>query len=183
VAGREPLADHTLSYLLAGTAQRTPAPGGGAGAAWTCAIAAALTEMVSAYAGERDTALLDVADRASDLREHALALADMDAEAYSAYLGASEDGKAQALSAAADPPLLIARAAAEVAALATGAMLAAPKALLGDARTAVLLAEASAQSAAQLVVIDLAATPEDPRALEAKACADAAASARTRALG
>lgn len=183
MAGREPFAEHTLSYLLHGTAQRTPSPGGGAGAAWTCAIAAALAAMVASYAAERDVAMEDVADRAGELREHVLALADMDADAYGAYLSAEGAARNQALSAAADPPLLIARAAAEVAALATGAMLAAPKSLVGDARTAVILAEAAAQAASHLVVIDLVSTPKDPRVQEAEACAAAAVSARERAMG
>lgn len=182
MVAREPYADRSLNVLLTATAQRVPAPGGGAAAAWTCAMAAALAGMVARYASDDDDEMLDLADRADELREQATNLADMDAEAYSAFLAASDERRAEARSAAADPPLLVARAAAEVAVLATGAMQSAPAALAGDARTAVLLSEAAACAAAELVAIDLEAVPDDPRIAEAKAIADAAASARNRAL-
>lgn len=182
MVAREPYADRSLAVLLTATAQRVPAPGGGATAAWTCAMAAALAGMAARYASDDDDEMLDVADRADELRQTALDLADMDAEAYAAYLAAPADRRVEARSAAADPPLLVARAAAEVAVLATGAMLAGPKQLQGDARTAVVLAEAAAAAAAALVEVDLEADPSDGRITEAKAIADAAASARTRAL-
>jgi formiminotetrahydrofolate cyclodeaminase len=182
MVAREPYADRSLSVLLTATAQRVPAPSGGAAAAWTCATAAALCGMAARYASDDDDEMLDVADRADDLRQTALDLADMDAETYSAYLASPPERRAEARSAAADPPLLIARAAAEVAVLATGAMLAGPKHLEGDARTAVILAEAAAAAAVTLVEIDLAASPADGRLTEAKAIAEAATSARSRAL-
>jgi formiminotetrahydrofolate cyclodeaminase len=181
MVAREPYADRSLAVLLTAMAQRVPAPSGGAGAAWTCAIAAALAGMAARYASDEDDEMLDVADRADELRETAVNLADMDAETYQAYLASPPDRRAEARSAAADPPLLIARAAAEVAVLATGAMLAGPKHLQGDARTAVVLAEAAASAAVGLVEIDLADDPADGRLTEARAIADAVASARRRA--
>ena len=40
----------TLEGFLAAVAERTPAPGGGAGAAAGCALGAALTEMAARFA-------------------------------------------------------------------------------------------------------------------------------------
>ncbi|MGL1400167.1 cyclodeaminase/cyclohydrolase family protein, partial [Vibrio parahaemolyticus] len=41
-----------MTDLLGAVASRTPAPGGGSSAAWTCGLAAALVEMAAAF-GER----------------------------------------------------------------------------------------------------------------------------------
>lgn len=174
---RDPVADLSLAELLAEVAARTPAPGGGAGAAWTCAMAAALTQMAASFSeGDR---MAEVAARAEQLRSHALELADMDATAYGAVLTATGDARRVALSAAADPPLLMARAAAEVAALAAEVAKDGNQHLVGDAATAVHLAEAAAQAAANLVRINLAGSPDDARLADVATQTDAAASART----
>lgn len=173
---REPTADLSLAELLAEVAARTPAPGGGAGAAWTCAMAAALTQMAASFSdGDR---MAEVAARAEQLRVQALELADMDATAYGAVLTATGDARQVALSAAADPPLLMARAAAEVAALAAEVAADGNQHLRGDAATGVLLAEGAAQAAADLVRINLSGSPDDTRLADVAAQADAAASAR-----
>ena len=181
MAGRVPYAEHSLGELLAAMAEPIPAPGGGAGVAWSAAMAAALVEMGARYAeGER---MAEVAARAASLREQTLALADMDAEAYGAYLSAPPERRPAALSAAADPPLLLARAAAEVADLAAEVATDGKKGLRGDAITGAVLAEAACWAATCLVAINLEGDPSDPRLAEAQRWADAAASARERAAG
>ena len=77
------------------------------------------------------------------------------------------DRLSTALSDAANPPLAVARAAAEIAALAQEtASLGSPH-LLGDAHAGLLFAEAACQAAAGLVVINLQAHPDDERRAEA----------------
>jgi len=173
---RDRTADLSLAELLADVADRTPAPGGGAAVAWTVGLAAALTEMGARFgSGDR---LAEVADRAADIRVQALELADMDAIAYGAVLSTAGDARVAALSAAADPPLLMARAAAEVAALAAEVVASGNPNLVGDAAAGVALAEAACGAAVQLVEIDLAGEPDDPRRAEAQHLARAAAATR-----
>jgi formiminotetrahydrofolate cyclodeaminase len=135
-------------------AARTPAPGAGAAAAWACAMSAALVEMVAAFSeGEGE-----VGASARDLRARALELAEVDAEAYRAYLAARADGPdaaRAALVAAAEPPLAIAEAAAEVAGLAAGLFERGNPNLRGEALTAATLAEGAAAAAVALAEIDL----------------------------
>jgi methenyltetrahydrofolate cyclohydrolase len=178
---RDRTADLSLQELLGEVADRTPAPGGGAAVAWTVALAAALTEM-GAHFGDGGR-LAEVASRAALLRARALELADMDAIAYGAVLSTSGDSRAAALSAAADPPLLMARAAAEVAALAAEVVAAGNPNLVGDAAAGAVLAEAACSAAAHLVEIDLAPAPNDPRLAEVRAAVEAAVTARARAQG
>ena len=83
------LADTPLAQLLDRVASAQPVPGAGPAAAWTCALAAALLEMVSATAlrGDGgDPRALERRDRASALRARALELADADVAAYGAVL-------------------------------------------------------------------------------------------------
>jgi methenyltetrahydrofolate cyclohydrolase len=169
----------TVEALLAATADRTPAPGGGAAAGVTCALAAALAEMGARFAGLDDTAA-----RATELRDEALRLAEADAAGYAPVLEAvrlprdaadrSERLRA-ALSAAADVPLAVAEAAAEVAALARRMAADGRPALVGDALAGADLAAAAAAAAARLVEIDLEELTGDPRLARARAAAQAAA--------
>src|SRR5437763_6073159 len=105
--------EESFEALLGRLGARTPAPGGGAAAAWTCALAAALAEMVALYSEDPGAAA-----RAHELRGQALELARRDGEAYAAYLSASADEKPALLLAAADPVLGIAETAAHVAEIA-----------------------------------------------------------------
>lgn len=162
-----------LPALLDGLASTAPAPGAGAAAAWTCAIAAALVEMVSAIECRReDPSPLAHArrDRAGELRPLALALADEDVEAYGAVLAArgSHQRFREALSAAADPPLRIARAAAELSGLAADAAANARGGVRGEALAAVALANAAVAAAVPLVELNLGGAPDDPRLTEAR---------------
>ncbi|MEA2443542.1 MAG: methenyltetrahydrofolate cyclohydrolase [Thermoleophilales bacterium] len=124
-------------------AARTPAPGAGAAAAWACAMSAALVEMVAAFSeGEGE-----VGSAASGLRARALELAEVDAEAYRAYLAARAEGPDAARAA------LV--AAAEVARLAAGLFERGNPNLRGEALTAATLAEGAAAAAVALAEIDL----------------------------
>jgi methenyltetrahydrofolate cyclohydrolase len=182
--------DSTVGDFLAAVAARRSAPGGGAVAAVTVAAAAGLVAMSARYSPAADAAPL--AARADAERTAVLALADADAAAYGevlAALGAPGDDPDRAarvrgaLERAADVPLRIAEAAARVGR--TGAEVAAggnPN-LAGDVRAAVLLAEAGARAAAELVRINVAAGELDAAvAAAAGAAVEAAAAAAGRVL-
>jgi formiminotetrahydrofolate cyclodeaminase len=185
------LADAQLAELLQRIADRTPAPGGGAGAAIGGALAAALVEMAAAFASCRPGAEDNIANarnRATILRARLLALADEDARAYQPVIDAlalphadphRTEAIAAALSAAAEPPLQIATAAAEVTELAVAAATApGNEHLLGDATTAAVLAEAATKAATRLVELNLGRSPDDVRRTEAHELAQRAAASR-----
>ncbi len=180
-------AETTLAALLERTGSSSPVPGAGPAAATTCALAAALVEMVSRVSlrkvGEGDAAVEARAARAAELREAALTLAERDMEAYTAVLAASrtrgEPGHAaelgEALSAAADPPAAILELASEVARLAAEAHLQARGAVRGEAVAAAILAEASARACVSIIVLNLGGRGDDPRLARARELAAAAA--------
>ena len=185
-------ADETLSELLEQLAARTPAPGGGAGAAIAGATAAALAEMAAAFAAARpggDPNMENARNRAALLRARLLELADEDARSYQPVLDALARARADpdragaleaALSDAADPPLKIAIAAAEVAELAAAAATApGNEHLLGDATAAATIADAATQAAARLVALNLARVPDDLRLKQADELVQRAGEART----
>jgi formiminotetrahydrofolate cyclodeaminase len=155
-----------FDVLLDRLGERTPAPGGGAGAAWTCALAAALAEMVARYSEDPDAAA-----RSRELRGRALALAVRDGEAYAAYMAASADDKPAMLLAAADAVLAIAETAAEVAEIAARFTTSGRRSTVGDAHTGATLAAAAAAAAARLTEMD---APGDERAERARAAAERA---------
>ena len=162
-----------LPSLLEGLASVAPAPGAGAAAAWTGAMAAALVEMVSAIECRRDDPSPQAAarrDRAGELRPLVLALADEDVAAYGAVLAARGDQARfrEALAAAADPPLRIARYGAELWELAVAAAANARGGVRGEALAAVALAGAAVAAAVPLVELNLAGAPADPRLSEAR---------------
>jgi formiminotetrahydrofolate cyclodeaminase len=175
------LSERSLRDVLADVAAPTPAPGGGTSAALACALAAALVEMSAGVPHER----------AAALRARALELAEADLGSYGPVLEAlrlprddpARAGRvAAALSAAADTPLAIAEAAAEVAEAAAAFAVDGRPSLHGDAATGALLAEAATAAAVRLVELNLAELPDDPRLARARAAAAAAAAARERAL-
>jgi formiminotetrahydrofolate cyclodeaminase len=172
----------SFTDLLDRLAARTPAPGGGAAAAWACALAAGLVEMAASFAEDADAA-----GRARELRAEVLVLAERDGEAYAAALTARREGGdvAAAMAGAAEPPLRIAEAAAEIAELAAAIAVTGKASLVGDAMTGALLAEAAARAATRLAEMDLdAAGPAAPAGAFAQAhvAARRAASAREQAL-
>jgi formiminotetrahydrofolate cyclodeaminase len=84
---------------------------------------------------------------------------------------------------AAEVPLRIAEAAADVSELAALAAAEAKPALRPDAAAAATLAEAAVRASAHLVDVNLATVPGDRRSTQAAALATAAEAARARALG
>jgi methenyltetrahydrofolate cyclohydrolase len=175
----------TVGALLEAVAARTPAPGGGAVAGVTCALAAALVQMSAAFGSGAEAEAAGA--RAHQLRRAALALADEDLTAYGPVLEAlalpadapeRRQRLAAALGAAAEPPLGIAEAAAEVAELGVTAARSGSRHLIGDALTGVVLAEAAGRAAAELVAINLDPDGGDPRRPRAGQLAGRAAAAR-----
>jgi formiminotetrahydrofolate cyclodeaminase len=197
VAAMAPLLDRSVHDLLEDVADATPAPGGGSSAALTCALAAGLVQMVVALTLRRgDPAtplqqLQQVHERAGALRAHAGELGEAELHAYAPVLEALRrpaddpargEQVAAALSGAAESPLAIVRAAAEVAGLGADAVRLGAKPLRGDAITGVLLAEAAAAAAARLVTINLAGRPDDERLVELDGLTRTAAQIRNEVL-
>jgi formiminotetrahydrofolate cyclodeaminase len=188
-------ADQPLAEIVASVAARDPTPGAGPSLAWTCALAAALVEMVSAVTlrkePESPAAIEARVDRAYALRTTALALADLDAAAYREVLAVGrrrdEPGHPQrlrqALADAADPLVRIVETAREVAELATGAVNDARGGVRGEAIAALVLAESVARGGVPLVELNLASDPQDPRRARVREAAAAAGDALRRTLG
>ncbi len=131
--------------------------------------------------------LADINARALELRVVALELGERELRSYEPVLAAlrlREDDPERAdrlnaaLSDAANAPLAVARAAAEVAALAQEAASLGSSHLVGDAHAGLLFAEAACQAAAGLVVINLQPRPDDERRAEALDLARRAAGIR-----
>jgi formiminotetrahydrofolate cyclodeaminase len=189
------LSDNSLAALVQRVASTDPAPGAGPSLAWTCALAAALVEMVSAIALGKDpteaAATASRRDRAATLRAQALELADRDVVAYSEVLSVlrrrDEPGHGgrlrKALSDAADPPLAIVEIAAELCSLAADAACEARGAVRGEAITAAVLAEAVVRAGTPIVDLNLAGARDDPRAARVRELAPVARAGLDRALG
>jgi methenyltetrahydrofolate cyclohydrolase len=165
--------DDFLDALSAGE----PAPGGGAAAAIAVALGASLCAMTARLSSARFPAAAELAAEAELLRNQAAWLGEADAEAYGHVIEAfrlpKEPGSdarghavAAALSAAADVPMRVIDAAAQVARLAARLAEDGNPNLRGDAVTAALLAEAGARAAGALVRINLADAPQDHRLAE-----------------
>jgi len=157
--------DHSLGEFLDLVAKRQPAPGGGAVAAVTVAVAASLVAMAARYSADLldgGEALIDDAER---LRAGAANLADDDAEAYGAVIAAwaasrgDERSRRQqvdaALTRAAGVALEVAELGAESARLAGRLAVEGKRDVRGDAATALLLAEAATRAAARLVALNV----------------------------
>jgi methenyltetrahydrofolate cyclohydrolase len=175
------LLDLTVRELLDAVAARTSAPGGGAAAALTAALAAALTGMAARFAAPEPLPP-DITARADELRARAAGLADADAAAYGAFLAAlrlprDDAGRGAAVEAARDGaagvPGEVAAVAAAVGALASELVRHGNPNLRGDAASATLMAAAAAASAAELVAENL--EPGDPRIAQARDHAEALA--------
>jgi formiminotetrahydrofolate cyclodeaminase len=186
------LADQPLSQILEDVASATPAPGGGSSAACTCALAAALVEMAARLGLARGAGPPPGApERARVLRERALRLAERELSAYLPVLEASRlpadrpdrQGRLRtALSEAAATPLAIAEAAADTAAVGIEVVRGSNPRVRGDAVTGVVLAEAAAAAAAELVEINLEGLGEDDRLAGARDARRRATEARTAAV-
>jgi methenyltetrahydrofolate cyclohydrolase len=143
-----------VARFLDDLASQRATPGGGAAAAVAAGLGAGLVAMVARYSTDVVPDASQIAARGDDLRRRALELASQDAQAYRAVLEA-RGSRAPALSAAANPPLAIAEAAAELAGLAGRLARSGNPNLKGDALTGVILAEGAARAAAALVEINL----------------------------
>jgi formiminotetrahydrofolate cyclodeaminase len=155
-------------------------------------MAAALVTMVA----RGSTAWEDgagVASQARALRTRLTTLGDADADAFEHVLVTMRNGVGTpeqrdyalgaALVKAAEVPLQIAEAAADVAELAALAASEGLPQLRPDATAAAILAEAAVRAATHLVEINLATVPGDHNSSHAETLAAAAAAARVRALG
>jgi formiminotetrahydrofolate cyclodeaminase len=151
-----------FSSFLDRVASEEPLPAGGSVAAIAVAMAAGLVAKTARLSRDWPRAA-ETVERAETLRTLVTALAQADADAYTKVLEAlrRKEGVAAALSAAADVPLAIAEAAAEVASLAALAAVDGNPRLRGDAVMAVELAEAGARGAAELVAINLAGRSDE----------------------
>jgi len=185
--------EQTLEAFAASVAEETPAPGGGSVAAVVTGLAAALVAMTARISREHWEGAAGAVAQAEALRARVAPLADEDAEAYESVLAAMRMPKevepevrdavlGSALSRAAEIPLRIAEAAADVAEL--GALVAAEgnPSLRGDAAAAAVLGEAAARIATNLVEINLATTQEDERLGRARQLVTAASAAAKRAV-
>ena len=167
-----------------------PSPGGAADAA--AESDPALAADPHPDLADHESRLVEVRDRAHELRGELLSLAEDDTRSYAPVLDAlaiersDPDRPARlraTLSAAADVPLAVAVAAAEVGELAFAAAQSGNAHLLGDATVGAVIAEAAARSAARLVELNLAACPQDARLGRAGAAAQRAWGARVAVLG
>jgi methenyltetrahydrofolate cyclohydrolase len=162
----------SISAWLDDLASSAPAPGGGAAAAVLVATGAALVSMVTnltignpKYAAHEDQMTV-ARDRAEELRSRALALADADAQAFSAVIAAYKlpkeiDGRAetiqQSLVAAAQVPLELAGLAAGVIHVAASVLEGVNPNVLSDVAVACDAARAGLTAAAINVRINVAA--------------------------
>ena len=164
-------AELPLGRFVDMVASREPAPGGGASAAVAVALAAALTAMAARFSADHLADAETIADRAEELRNRVMPLAQADAAAYGRVLDAyrtprDDDEKRrrrirEALSEAADVPLSIAEVGVEVAGNAARLVEEGNPNLRGDAATAAALAKAGVRAAATLVEINVSAGGAD----------------------
>jgi formiminotetrahydrofolate cyclodeaminase len=156
-----------LGAFLDLVASREAAPGGGAVAALTLAMAAGLAAMAARLSPRQIADNASLADEADVIRRRAAQLADEDGEAYRAVLAAysagrsaaSVDGRTEvsrALDEAARVPLEMAALGARITELAARLARDGNPRLRGDASTAVMVAEAAVRSACHLVRINVA---------------------------
>ena len=158
--------DCEIGEFLDQVARRQPAPGAGAVAAVAMSLTAGLVAMVARYSRGLDDAdrLVEAADR---LRAEVAELADDDAHAYGrvieAYAAARDNPGnepqrvSNALRGAAQVPLAVAEAGADICELAARLAVEGKPDVRGDAVTALLLAEAATRTSAHLVTVNVAA--------------------------
>ncbi len=166
----------------------------GSSAALAAALAASLVAASarSMSPGNADAAVVQakllrerlgaLAQRSSGAHRRAVELLDRAAtDGAQARSPRRDQALADALLEAADVPLAICEAAADVVALAAWVAEDCSRAVRADAVVAATLAEAAVAGAAELVAVNLAVQPADARAERARACAEGAAATR-RAL-
>jgi formiminotetrahydrofolate cyclodeaminase len=190
--GAAPLLALTVDELLDAIASDEPLPASGTAAALVAAMAAGLVAKVGKVSRDWEDGQAAAA-QARALRLRLTLLAHADTEAYGAALAAMrlprelpqrqrDEILGRSLERAADVPLAIADAAADVADLAANAAANGKPRLVPDAVAAAELADGAARAAALLVGVNLATGPEDARTLLAAESVARASSARARAL-
>ncbi|HST16395.1 MAG TPA: cyclodeaminase/cyclohydrolase family protein [Gaiellaceae bacterium] len=163
-----------LTGLLATLSSRASAPAAGSAAAAAAALAAALVAKIARGADE-----IGIAAQADALAARLTDLAAEDADAFEAATLALAEPRGSSggrdhvlgttLQRAADVPLRIAEAAADVVTLAAGLAALASPGERGDPTGAALLAAGATRAAAHLVTINLTSRPGDKRDARAKA--------------
>jgi methenyltetrahydrofolate cyclohydrolase len=182
--------DLPLREFLDLVASGNPAPGGGSVAAVAVGLAAGLSGMAARLsAGQLADGL---AERADAARRRVAPLARIDAESYGRVLDAYREPDSEtrrervsdALSGATDVPLAVAEVGNEVAGIAARLVEEGNTNLVGDAITAVLLAEAGVRAAVTLAEINLSsANLDDDRLGRATELVDETASTARRITG
>jgi formiminotetrahydrofolate cyclodeaminase len=186
------LLDLTLRTFLDNLASEEPAPGGGSAAALAISMGAALVCKVARASTSWSDAGAAIA-QAERLRQRTAPLAQSDADAYLEALVAfqlpdqlesevRDMALGQVLARAAEIPLVIAEAGADVATLAAAAADRGAPEQRGDAVAAALLADAGTRAAAFLVAANLAVQADDERVQRAWAVAEVASAAARNAL-
>jgi methenyltetrahydrofolate cyclohydrolase len=192
VSGADELLDLRLGVFLENLATEDPAPAAGSVAALAVSMAAGLCAK-AARASPGWPQAQSVVAQADRLRKRTAPLAQSDAEAYEEALAAlhlpdqleaevRDMAIGQVLARAAEIPLAIAEAGADVASLA--ALIAHHGAAdrRAEAVVAAVLADAATRSAAHLVASNLIVTPTDDRAAKARAASEVASAACRNAL-
>lgn len=185
------LLDAPIRALLESLASDDPAPASGSAAALVVAMAAALVLKVTRASEDWPDrpAVIAQADR---LLRRTMPLAQSDAEAYEEALAVlrlpdeleqevRNMAIGQVFARAAEIPLVIAEAGADVACLAEVAAERGTADRRGDAVAAALLAGAATRAAANLVALNLVVSPQDERVLRARAVAEVAEAAARNA--
>jgi len=180
----------SLPALLEELASPREVPGAGSALAAALALAAAVVQMAARLSPASWADASGVAAQADALRERAAQLVDEDADAYRKALEARDAADKPArpeqrdwalgnvTSAAAEPPLALARLAADLAALCAAAGARVEPRVHADVAAAAALAVAVTRGARELVAVNLTALPGDARVEEADrlvAAAEAAA--------
>ncbi|HXR11120.1 MAG TPA: cyclodeaminase/cyclohydrolase family protein, partial [Gaiellaceae bacterium] len=167
----------TLEQWLEELSRPRPAPAGGSALAYAAATAAALLLKVTRLSGDSWADAAGVAAQASALLARAASLVQADADAYERALAARDASAGlpperrdweigRAYAAAAEPPLEIARLAADIATLAAEVARHADDRLRADTAAAAALAAAAARGAGTIVAANLTAAAGDPRIAE-----------------
>jgi formiminotetrahydrofolate cyclodeaminase len=184
--------DLPVRELLETFASREAAPAAGSAAAIVVAMAAGLIAKIARASPDWPEAQSVVA-QADRLRKRTAPLAQSDADAYLEALAAlhlpehlesevRDMALGQVLARAAEIPLAIAEAGADVASLAAVAADRGIGERRGEAVAAALLAESGTRVAAHLVAMNLTMTPDDERVLRARAVETLASNAARDAL-
>lgn len=169
----------SLPALLEELAAPREVPGAGSALALSLASAAAVVQMAARLSPQSWVDAAGVAAQAESLRERAAGLVDDDAEAYrralEARAAADETARpeqrdwslGQVTAAAAEPPLALARLAADLAVLCAASGDRVELRVRADVTAAAALAAAVARGARDLVAVNLTALDGDPRVEEA----------------